>query len=248
MITLHTIVKNEDRFIKAALVSVLAVKDVGRALVWDTGSIDRTVQEILSIKDSRIEFAQKGNVSRKQLVLLRNEQLRMTKTPWILLVDGDEIWPENNLRKLVSAMSRGSGSGSAGKQCGLETIALVNKTRNVVGDFYHYLPESKGHYRIGSWTGHLNIRAIRNLPGLTVKGEYPNEWYELNAKKIQDQPEKLEFVDTWYLHLTHMRRSSSWFAESLTIDRLKKHKWLGKFRKENLFVMKESELPKLSVS
>ena len=83
MITLHAIVKNEDRFIKAALVSALTSKDVKRALVWDTGSTDSTVAEILSIKDSRIEFMEKGNVSRRQLILLRNEQLKMTETSWI---------------------------------------------------------------------------------------------------------------------------------------------------------------------
>jgi hypothetical protein len=86
------------------------------------------------------------------------------------------------------------------------------------------------------------------LPRLIVKGDYPDEWYELNGKKIQDQPEKLKFADTWYLHTTHLKRSDSWLAELKTVDRLKKHKWLGKFRKENLLVMKKSELPKLLVS
>lgn len=233
MITLHTIVKNEDRFIKAALVSALASKDVEKAIVWDTGSTDKTVAEILSINDPRIEFMEKGNVGRKQLALLRNEQLRMTKTPWILLVDGDEIWPGKNLQNLVQTI----------KQCGLKTIALVCRTRNAAGDIYHYLPESKGHYQIGPWSGHLNIRAIRNSPGLIVKGEYPNEWYELNGKKIQDLPTKLEFADTWYLHLTHMKRSDSWIAESLTIDRLKKHKWLPGFMGTELIAMDKSELP-----
>lgn len=235
MITLYMIVKNEDRFIKQALVAALAVKDVERALVWDTGSIDKTVQEILSIKDSRIEFAQKRNVSRKQLVLLRNEQLKMTKSPWILLVDGDEIWPEKNLYKLISAM----------KRCDSETIALVNRTRNVVGDLRHYLPDFEGHYQIGKWRGNLNIRAIRNISGLTVKGEYPNEWYELGGVKIQDQSERLKFVDTWYLHTTHLKRSGSWLSEVSTIDRLKKHKWIYWLRKKNLLKMAESELPKL---
>ena len=233
MITLHTIVKNEDRYIKAALISALASKDVKRALVWDTGSTDNTVSEILSIKDSRIEFMEKGNVSRKELVELRNFQLEMTKTPWILLVDGDEVWPEKNFRNLIRAI----------KQCEDETIGLVNKTRNVVGDIYHYLPESKGHYRIGLWVGHLNIRAIRNLPGVTVKGEYPDEWYEHEGKKIQDQPEKLEFVDTWYLHTTHLKRSNSWLSESLTVDRLKKHKWFFKLRGQKLIQMGKEELP-----
>lgn len=235
MITLHVIVKNEDKFAKAALVSALESGDVERALVWDTGSTDNTVAEILSIKDPRIEFAEKGNASRKQLVLLRNEQLKMTKTPWILLVDGDEVWPEKNLNKLILAI----------KECDPETVALVCRTRNTAGDIYHYLPESKGHYQIGSWTGHLNIRAIRNIPRLIVKGEYPNEWYELDGKKIQNQPEKLEFVDTWYLHLTHMKRSGSWIAESLTTDRLKKHKWLQGFIGTKLILMDQSELPEV---
>lgn len=266
LITVHTIVKNEERFIKAALVSALALKDVGRAFVWDTGSSDRTVQEILSIKDSRIEFIQKGNVSRKQLVLLREEQLRMTESPWILLVDGDEIWPEKNLDFLVSTMKQCSNppatpARSAGGRG--EIIALVCRTRNVVGDIYHYLPESEGHYRIGQWRGHLNIRAIQNLPGLTVKGEYPNEWYELDGKKIQEYPKCmkrsdlpyarsdlkrrtyycLKFVDTWYLHATHLTRSSNWVSEMLTIDRLKKHKWFWKIRRIKLLTMGQSELP-----
>ena len=233
MITLHSIVKNEGRFIKAALISALVSKEVKRALVWDTGSTDGTVKQILSIKDKRIEFQQKGNVDRSGLAQLRNQQLKATKTPWILLVDGDEIWPEKNLQNLVLTI----------KRCGPETIALVNKTRNVVGDIYHYLPDSEGHYQIGSWTGHLNIRAIRNLPGLTVKGEYPDEWYEYEGKKIQDQPEKLKFVDTWYLHTTHLKRSDSWLAELKTVDRLKKHKWFYWLKRIKLNEMSQVEVP-----
>lgn len=255
MITLHTIVKNEGKFVKAALLSALSSSEVERALVWDTGSTDKTVEEILSIKDRRIEFQQRGKVNRKTLVLLRKEQLAATRTPWFMLVDGDEIWPEKNLQKLISAM----------KKSGPEIIALVNKTRNAVGDLHHFLPESEGHYQIGPWSGHLNIRAIRNLPGLAVEGIYPNEWYELRGVKIQEYPiclkqetpdvvrsllnkrrePCLKFVDTWYLHATHLKRSESWISELITLDRLKKHKWLGAFRKDNLSVMEESELPKI---
>ena len=233
MITLHTIVKNEGRFVKAALLSALSSDEVERALVWDTGSTDSTVKQILSIKDKRIEFQQKGRMDRLGLVQLRKEQLKMTETAWLMLVDGDEIWPEKNLKKLISVM----------KRCGSETIALVNKTRNAVGDLYHYLPESEGHYQIGSWRGHLNIRAIRNLPGLIVKGEYPDEWYEHEGKKIQDQPEKLKFVDTWYLHTTHLKRSGSWLSESLTVDRLKKHKWFINLRGVRSIQMDKQEMP-----
>lgn len=262
MITLHTIVKNEGKFVKVALLSALSFSEVERALVWDTGSTDNTVEEILSIKDTRIEFRQRGNVDRKTLVLLRKEQLAATKTPWFMLVDGDEIWPEENLQKLISAM----------KNPKPEIIALVNKTRNAVGDLHHYLPGPEGHYQIGPWSGHLNIRAIRNLARLTVKGEYPNEWFEVGGKKIQDHPacpedykkirpwrppageastprsdlkRCLKFVDTWYFHTTHLKRSGSWLSEFLTIDRLKKHKWFYRLIGKKLLEMKKSELPKL---
>lgn len=259
MITVHTIVGNEERFVKAALQSVLSSADVTRVLAWDTGSIDHTQEQILSLSDPRVEFQQKGKTDREGIVRLRQRQLSATKTPWFLLVDGDEIWPEKNLRKLIEAMSCGARYrtvlGKAG-QCSNppatharraggrgETIALVNRTRNVVGDLYHYLPESAGHYRIGPWKGHLNIRAMRNIQSLTVNGQYPNEWYELNGKKIQDQPQRLQFVDTWYLHTTHLRRSSSWLAELTTIDRPTKYKWFYRLREVQLIEMSSLELP-----
>ena len=248
MITVHTIVCNEDRFVKAALTSVLVRREVSRVLVWDAGSRDKTVERILSIKDPRIEFRELGRVDRKKMVQYRNEQIQKTKTPWFMLVDGDEIWPRKNLELLISAIQPAS----------LSTVAFVCRTRNVVGDLYHYLSDSKGRYQIGPWTGHLNIRAIRNIRGLTVNGEYPNEWYELEGKKIQDFSECakdgplrtrrtvlkrcLQFVDTWYLHMTHLRRSSSLMAELATIDRLKKRKWLS-IQRSGALVMKPEELP-----
>lgn len=165
----------------------------------------------------------------------------MTKTPWFLMVDGDEVWPGDQLNKLVKAMEQASSS----------TVAIVNRTRNAVGDFLHYLPESAGRYRIGSWQGHLNIRAIRKVEGLTVKGEYPDEWYELMGKKIQDFPpcqdDSLErclgFVEAWYLHVTHWRRSSSWLSGWLKMGRFKKQKWFYRLRKKKLLKMKPERLP-----
>lgn len=235
MITVHTIVKNESIFVKQALTAVLSSRDVSEVLVWDTGSIDETVNEILSIKDKRIKFQQRGNVNRKELVFLRQEQIKLTRTPWFLLVDGDEIWPQKNLNKLTLAI----------QHCNNGTIALVNRSRNVVGDIYHYLPESEGHYQIGPWRGHLNIRAIRNVSGLTARGIYPDEWYELDGVKIQDQANRLTFVDAWYLHTTHMRRSGSLLAEFMTIDRWKKRKrWYG-LRGKKLLKMNNNELPEM---
>ena len=210
-LTGHTLVKNEEVWVKPALQAVLPC--VERLLVWDTGSTDSTVSIVHSIKSLKIKFKQCGPVNREELVELRNAQIKATKTDWFLLVDGDEIWPKANLIQLIKAMA-------AAKP---DTLALVNRTRNCVGDLNHYLPESQGQYRIGPWSGHLNIRAIKNLPGLKVTGSYPNEAYVYQGKKLQDQPERLEFCDTWYYHATHLKRTG-WRHSFRVMDRIKKFK------------------------
>jgi len=227
LLTSHTIVKNEEEWIKPSLLSV--IDHVDTMLVWDTGSTDKTVELIKSIKSPKIKFKQKGIVNRRQLVSLRNQQIQQTKTPWFMLLDGDEIWPEKNLLKLIKAIKIAKPS----------TLALVNKIRNCINDIYHYLPESKGHYQIGPWQGHLNIRAIKNLPSIKVIGQYPLESYTYQSQSLQDQPDKLEFVDTWYLHTTHLKRSN-WLHQFNAIDRLKKFKLWGKRLK-----LKPNELPQV---
>ncbi len=213
-LTIHTIIKNEEAWIKQSLLSV--VNQADRLLVLDTGSTDKTVALIKSINSEKIEFKECGSVGRLGLVDLRNQQIKATKTDWLLILDGDEIWPKENLKELIKAM----------RSVKPETLALVNRTRNCIGDLQHYLPESAGQYQIGSWHGHLNIRAIRNLPGLKVVGEYPNEAYVYQGKKLQDQPERLEFVDTWYWHTTHLKRTG-WWHQFKVMDRLKKFKFFN---------------------
>ena len=118
-------------------------------------------------------------------------------------------------------------------------MALVNRTRNAVSDIYHYLPDGKGHYQIGPWRGHLNIRAIKKVADLKVVGEYPLETYTVGGRALQDMPESLEFVDTWYLHLTHLRRSG-WLNSWQVVDRLKKFKFW-----QRGIEMKPEELPEV---
>ena len=164
-ITIHCIIKNEDRWIWYALQSVLPY--VEKILIYDTGSTDNTLPIIKSIAFPKIVLEEKGVVDRRGLVALRQEQLERTQTPWFMLLDGDEIWPQESIKKLLSAAQNAS----------KKTLALFTRTRNCVGDIYHYLPDSKGHYQIKNITGHLNIRLIRNIPRLKVIGEYPLESY-----------------------------------------------------------------------
>jgi len=226
-LTTHTIVKNEENFIKFVISAVIDCVD--KMLVWDTGSTDKTVKIINSLKNKKIKFQQCGEVSREELVVLRNEQIKQTKTSWFFLLDGDEIWPKKNLAKMIKTM----------KEARKETIALVNKTRNSIADIYHYLPEESGRYKIGKWRGHLNIRAIRNLAGMKVIGSYPLETYTYNEKPLQNLTERLEFVDTWYLHTTHLKRSA-WSHQIKVMDRIKKYKFWGKRLK-----IKAGQLPEV---
>lgn len=203
-ITLHMIVKNEDKFVGFALASVLPY--VSHAIIYDTGSSDKTVEiiekEIVKVREinpNLVTIFKKVTVSKvSEINQLRNEQLQKTQTEWFLLVDGDEIWPQKQLIKLFELI----------KSLSIQKIAVVNKTRNCVGDVWHYAGNSLGKYRLLGKIGHLNIRLMRKKD-YQIKGIYPNEAYFINGKSINQQENLLAFSSAWYLHTSHLYRSSS---------------------------------------
>lgn len=225
-LTSHVIVKNEDIWVLYAIKSVLPFSE--KILVYDTGSTDRTVEIIKSINSPKIIFEEKGLVDRAGLVKLRQEQIDKTKTGWFLIVDGDEIWPERELKKLTDKADQVSG----------EVAALVNRTRNSIGDIYHYLPDEAGRYSLAGKTGNLNMRLIRKSQDLKITGEYPLEAYTDKDGSIASRTDKLLFVDCWYLHTTFLKRSS--------LDRTKTSGSFGKMKMwERGKVMTRSELPEV---
>ncbi|MGI5828351.1 MAG: glycosyltransferase [Patescibacteria group bacterium] len=195
-VTVHTVVKNEDRFIWYTLKSVLPY--VERALVFDTGSTDKTAQivKILANEHPNLEFSEFPVKTPNEYGELREKQVQMTNTLWFLVLDGDEIWPEKELLKLLELT----------KTLPEKTIGVVNRTINCVGDIWHYLPESFGKYELLGRMGHLNIRLLRNQD-YTVTRIYPGESYLLNGQPLTSS-DNLVFSDAWYLHATHLRRSS----------------------------------------
>lgn len=192
-ITAHVIVKNEEQWIWYAINSVIEYVD--KIIIFDTGSTDQTINIIKSIRSPKIKFEEKGLVNPKQLVDLRNEQINKTETDWFMLLDGDEVWPENSIRK-ITTLNFGNKK------------AVVVRTRNCVGDIYHYLPENRGHYRLLGMEGHFNIRFYKKSPGYKWVGTYPLEAYSNDDGPINNQDDKLLFIDTYYWHLTHLVRSS----------------------------------------
>jgi glycosyltransferase involved in cell wall biosynthesis len=181
--TAHILVRNEDKFLKYALQSVLPF--VSNYIIYDTGSTDKTL-EIL--KDYRHE--QRELQTSAGLTQLRNEMIDKTKTDWLFLLDGDEVWNTHTLKKYLEF--------TLGQPKNI--LATFLKTRNCVGDIYHY--RETGQYEIAGIKGSLNIRAYRK----TVKwqGEYPLEkCVDTTAKK------SLAYFDGFYWHMTHLQRSSS---------------------------------------
>jgi glycosyltransferase involved in cell wall biosynthesis len=196
-LTVHTVVKNEDIWIWFALQSLLPFAE--QIIVFDTGSSDKTVEVIKKIRSNKIIFENKGIVNKKGLVKLRQEQLERTKTDWFLILDGDEIWPKDQLNKLIQVAS----------QSPKNTVAVFNRVRSCIGDIFHYLPDSAGGYEIAGMKGNLNIRLIKKTPQLKVTGEYPLETYVNQEGPIQSQNQKLVFGDCWYLHTSFLKRSSA---------------------------------------
>ena len=215
-LTIHCVVRNEEKWVWYAINSV---KDIAKnVIIFDTGSTDKTVDIIKTIKSKKIHFEQKGKVTPKELTKLREKQLKMTKTKWILLVDGDEIWPQETLKELESTI----------KNTSKDVYGAVARAWNLVGDVYHYHPEStKYHWPFApkNYTGWANLRLIRkDVPGLHLKGDYTLEAYCDNTNTpIQNYgSKKLVFLKNRYFHATYLQRSSSRKVDKGVLNRAKK--------------------------
>lgn len=198
----NTIVNNEENFIWFAVMSVIDYVD--KILIWDTGSEDKTVaiiKEIKRVKGDKILFKEVGKTSKDEFSKLRQEMLNESSCDWILILDGDEVWWDRSIRKVVKFIDKN----------GKDYDSLVVPFYNAVGDIYHYQPKKAGKYRLIGREGHLTIRAVkRSIPGLHVGGSYGVEGFlDQDNIPIQDRNhKKIAFVDAPYLHLTHLKRST----------------------------------------
>ncbi len=214
----HSLVKNEERFIYYSLKSVLPFVD--KIMVWDTGSTDKTVEIIKSIKSDKIDFQQKESVDPHTFTQMRNQMLEKTpeKYTWLMLLDGDEVWPHDTLKKITDF---------AVNSPDYESIVL--RTHNLVGDIYHRLPESAGNYSLAGRQGHLSLRFmnLKTIPGLNVSRPHGQQGYfDKNGTLVQDRnPQKIKFFDLFYHHATHLQRSSSRVEDKKVIKRPGKYKY-----------------------
>lgn len=192
-------VRNEERFIWYAINSVLPCVD--KIMVWDTGSTDKTLDILQLIKSPKIEFKEVGKVDITSFTRVRQEMLDNTPKDydWLMILDGDEIWSSSSIKAAINFCNSHA-----------ESKSLVVRTNNLVGDIYHKLPESSGHYNLAGLTGHLSLRFInlKKISGLHANLPHGQQGYfDSNNKLVQDH--NSEFLDVYYHHATHLFRSTS---------------------------------------
>ncbi|HET7098893.1 MAG TPA: glycosyltransferase [Patescibacteria group bacterium] len=194
----HCLVKNEENFIWYSVASV--VEYVDKVMIWDNGSSDNTIKVIEALKNrwpSKIDFKKfSGEVSEA-----RQQMIGVTDADWFIILDGDEVWWNESIKKLVAVIN----------EDGKNLDSIVVPFKNLTRDMFHFQDEGKGKYKIDEKEGFLTIKAINmKIENLHIGNEYPFEGYfGKNNIPIQNLISKRRvFLETPYLHLTHLRRSS----------------------------------------
>lgn len=181
-ITPCLMVINEEYWIHYVLRDVLKV--FGRAIVVDTGSTDATKSIIKdTAKGADLQLIERANNTPDELGQLRNHLRDICPTYWMFLIDGDEIYREDQLR-------------------GMLTQDIKPETPVCMGTLYN-VEDCDG--RLMNRTGDRSNRDILFSPAITwTKLDYPFESYGLHDRYL----DKIQYLDVSAYHLRHTIRSS----------------------------------------
>jgi glycosyltransferase involved in cell wall biosynthesis len=197
----NVLVFNEENFLWFAVSSV--VNFVDKILLWDTGSTDKTLEVIQELKirfPDKINFKQVGRVDKNQYTTIRQQMLDETKADWLIILDGDEIWWDESIRKITDVI-RGRGQ---------NLDSIVVPFYNCIGDIYHYQEEKAGKYKIDGQVGHLTVKAInRNIKQLHLENPYGQEGYfdDKNTPIQERDKNRRIFLGAPFMHVTHLQRT-----------------------------------------
>jgi hypothetical protein len=146
--------------------------------------------------------------------------LDVTKSDWVFILDGDEVWWEESIAELSDII----------QQKGNSIDTIVSRYINLVGDIFHHQEEAAGQYSIDGKKGHLTIRAMNmRIPGLHASNPHGRQAYFDKTKTPVQELEKKRRVHQekiGYLHFTHLIRSDT------RADDLKVPKRDFKYKKE----------------
>lgn len=105
-ITAHIVIRNEDVWIWYVIQSILPYFD--KLLICDTGSEDKTLEILDTIKSDKITLIQKPKLTGLEFQAkfneYKNELIDMTTTPWWFVLDGDEIFSNQGMKEMVEKL------------------------------------------------------------------------------------------------------------------------------------------------
>ena len=105
-ITAHCVIRNEDIWIWYVIQAVLPYFD--KIIIFDTGSEDKTLEILDTIKSDKITLIKKpklmGLEFQAKFNEYRNEQIDMTTTDWWFLLDGDEIFSSQAIKEMIERL------------------------------------------------------------------------------------------------------------------------------------------------
>src|SRR6185369_16339909 len=104
---------------------------VDKILLWDTGSTDNTskiIADLIKLYPEKITSKQLGPTNAQTLPILRQKMLMDSECDWFIVLDGDEIWLEESIKKVINEIKTNKDS----------LDAIVVPFYNLVGDIYHY--------------------------------------------------------------------------------------------------------------
>ena len=110
MISVCIATHNGEKFIKEQLDSILCqLAPEDEVVISDDGSTDKTIDVILSLRDSRIQLYQyhqtaKGKVSHYYVCKNFENALKQAKGDYIFLADQDDWWMPNKVNKCLEAL------------------------------------------------------------------------------------------------------------------------------------------------
>lgn len=219
IIWVNCLVKNEERWIWYALQSVLSYVD--RIIVWDSGSTDKTQGIIKTINSPKIEFKEIGEVNKEDYGKVRQEMLLKTKSDWVLILDGDEIWPKDSLTGLIKEIN-----------FAFKTIeSFCVRPINFVGDIRYIHAETlsgQTPHGIQGLKGFFSTRVFRrDIPGLHINGPYGKEsFFDSRDTTLRERTEKVKYLPKiYYWHMSYLPRSSSKSQDKEVMMRDKKRKY-----------------------
>ena len=214
-ITVHTLVKNEDRFIWFAIMSVINYVD--KMIIFDTGSTDRTVEIIQNIISAgyseKIIFEEKGFADRNRIGQLRQEMLEKTTTDYFMILDGDEIWWKKSIEELVSLANSEK-----------EPLLVAQHYINCAKDIYHYRKPGRDVYAFLDKNEAATIRLYSmKIPGIHCGGYYGIEgFFDGDNNEVQCGKYEIVWQKEKYFHTSYLQRSSNQNKDLKVYSRLAK--------------------------